>query len=75
MYPLAPTTISPMIAQVQPIQCLSSTRMLKSSLEKMAVVTMLEPLNMRKVEPEIKLSPMNCKVEEHASARAGIKKI
>lgn len=75
MYPLAPTIIRPITAQVHPIQCLSSTFMSNRSLEKMAVVTMLEPLNMRKVEPEMKLRPMNCKVEEQASDNAGMKKI
>lgn len=75
MYPLAPTIMRPITAQEQPIQCLISTFISNRSLEKMAVVTILEPLNMRKVEPEIKLSPMNCNVDEHASANAGMKKI
>jgi hypothetical protein len=75
MYPLAPTIISPITAQVHPIQCLSSTFIANRSFEKIAVVTILDPLNIRKVDPEIKLRPMNCKVEEQASANAGRKKI
>jgi hypothetical protein len=40
----------------------------------MAVVTMLAPLNMRYVDPEIKLRPIYCNTDEQPSAKAGIKK-
>jgi hypothetical protein len=41
-------------------------------LENNAVVTILAPLNIIYVEPEIKLSPIYCKMEEQESASAGI---
>jgi hypothetical protein len=34
---------------------------------------MLAPLNIMYVEPEIKLRPIYCKIEEQESASAGIK--
>ncbi len=47
---------------------------LNNILENIAVVTILAPLNIRYVDPEIKFSPIYCSTDEHASANAGMKK-
>jgi len=38
----------------------------------MAVVTILTPLNIIYVEPDIKLNPIYCKIDEQESAKAGM---
>jgi hypothetical protein len=47
MKPLAPTMTSPTIAAPHPARWRFSMTIPNSTLEKMAVVTMLAPLNMR----------------------------
>lgn len=47
MNPLAPTMTNPIIAHPHPATCLRSITIPKRTLEKMAVVTMLAPLNIR----------------------------
>ena len=42
--------------------------------ENIAVVTTDAPLNMTYVDPDIKLNAVYCKIDEHVSAIAGIKK-
>jgi hypothetical protein len=47
MNPLAPTITRPTMAEPQPTRCRFSIAIPKRSLEKIAVVTMLAPLNIR----------------------------
>lgn len=61
------------MANPQPKICRFQITILIRILEKIAVVTILAPLNIIYVDPEIKLKPIYCKIEEQESARAGIK--
>ena len=46
-----------------------------NNFENIAVVTIDAPLNITYVDPDIKLNPIYCKIDEHVSANAGIKNI
>jgi hypothetical protein len=65
----------PKIAEPQPIKCLISIFILNIIFEKMTIVTMLDPLNIKKEDPEIKFKAIYWRVVEIASAKAGRKKI
>lgn len=74
MKPLAPTITSPTIADPHPAKWRFSITIPNSILENKAVVTILAPLNIRYVEPEMKLRPIYCSIDEKVSASAGTKK-
>ena len=63
MNPAAPTMVILMTAIPQPIKCLRYSSILQRILPKIAVVTIDPPLNMRKVEPDIKTNATNCKID------------
>ena len=56
--PLDPTIASPTTAKPHPIQCLFSIIIPNKIFEKIAVVTILAPLNIRYVDPAIRFKPM-----------------
>ena len=70
-----PTITIPRIAIPQPTKCLFSNTIFINILENIAVVTIDAPLNIIYVDPEIKLKPIYCSIDEQESAIAGIKKI
>lgn len=74
MKPLAPTITRPIIAAPHPAKCLFYITIPNNTFEKIAVVTMLAPLNIKYVEPEMKFRAIYCSPEDRVSDMAGIKK-
>ncbi len=70
-----PTITIPKIAIPQPTKCLFYRFIFINIFEKIAVVTIVPALNIMYVDPEMKLRPMYCSIDEQESAIAGIMKI
>ena len=71
--PLPPTINSPIIANRHPAIWRFYIVIPNKSLEKATVVMRLHPLNIIKVDPEIKLSAVYFKIEESESGAPGLK--
>lgn len=56
--PLVPTIIRPNIAAPHPTKCRFCITIPKRIFEKIAVVTILAPLNIKYVDPDMKFRPM-----------------
>ena len=65
----------PSTAIPHPTKCLFSNFILMSNLENKAVVTILAPLNIMQVEPDMKARPIYWSMLEQASDKAGMMKM